>query len=195
MNPVIVVGLGNPGFEYEHTRHNIGFHVIDELSARLRVRLKKGRGNFVSGVHPMDRRSLVLVRPLTYVNNTGVAVAEVLELYDSTLQELVVVYDDVALPLGTIRVRPKGSHGGHNGIRSIIYQMNSHEFPRIRCGIRQAPTPSGSGPSQRALTNFVLAPFDDDEMEVVHRMVAKAADAAMEFAVSGISKTMNRFNT
>jgi peptidyl-tRNA hydrolase, PTH1 family len=186
----IVVGLGNPGTEYEATRHNVGFKVVDELAQRFRLRMKVGHGEYVDASRRITGTDLVLVKPLTYMNNSGTAVGEVLERYSARLEELIVVADDFALPLGTIRVRAQGSDGGHNGLSSIIYVLNSKEFARIRCGIRRDLMP----PKER-LAEFVLSPFEPEERVVVDAMVTRAADAVMEFASSGIARTMNRFNT
>jgi len=187
---IIVVGLGNPGYEYRGTRHNIGFSVIDELSARFKKKLQAGLGEYMLGSFHVDRKELLLVKPLMYMNNSGEAVVDVLERYPIPLENLIIVADDLALPLGKIRIRPKGSDGGHNGLYSIIYHLASSEFPRIRCGIMQ--------PEMRPkneMAGFVLSPFEPGEQEEVGKMVKRAADAVLEFAVSGIARTMNKFNT
>ncbi len=186
MDPVIVVGLGNPGSEYEGTRHNIGFEVVDELTRRFKTSLKSGRGEYLFA----SRREFVLVKPLTYMNNSGTAVVEALERFESSISSLIIVADDFALPLGTIRIRTKGSDGGHNGLASIIYQLNSNEFARVRCGIQKEVMP----PKHR-MAEFVLSPFEPEERDKVKEMVVQAADAAVECAVSGIARAMTRFNT
>lgn len=190
MDSIIVVGLGNPGTEYEGTRHNIGFEVVDELTRRFRVPMRAGRGEYLIATHQFTGKTLILAKPLTYMNNSGTAVADLLERFRALPQELIVVADDVALPLGAIRVRAKGSDGGHNGLWSIIYQLNSDEFARIRCGVRQEAMPS-----KDRMADFVLSPFGPRETTTVREMIGRAADAVLEFAVNGIHRTMNRFNT
>ncbi|MCZ6776202.1 MAG: aminoacyl-tRNA hydrolase [Ignavibacteria bacterium] len=185
----ILVGLGNPGFEYETTRHNVGFHVIDVLCNRLGKSLRPGKGEYLFASGQVSGRGILLVKPMTYMNNSGTAVGDVLLNYESSPDRLAVVFDDLALPLSTIRIRPKGSDGGHNGLRSIIYHLNTNAFPRIRCGIRQEMMP----PKNRVV-DFVLSPFDEGEKEAVNEMVERAADAATEFATLGIAPTMNKFN-
>lgn len=190
METFIVVGLGNPGFEYEETRHNVGFMVVEEVSTRLGCMWKPGKGEYLFAQSSVGGKKLILVKPLTYMNNSGSAVVEVLERFPMPIANVLAVVDDVALDLGRIRIRTKGSDGGHNGLRSIIYFLNSDEFPRIRCGIRGAAMPA-----KRGMADFVLSPFEHDEKEAVERMIARAADAVEECARSGIARAMNVYNT
>lgn len=189
MDPILVVGLGNPGTEYECTRHNVGFRVIDELARRLKTPWKPGKGEYSFASRSVGGKDVVLGKPLTYMNNSGLAVSDLLERYHVGLQDMIVVVDDFALPLGTIRVRAGGSDGGHNGLSSIIYSLNTDGFSRIRCGIGQEAMPP-----KENMAEFVLSPFESEEMDRVEKMVARAADAALEFVESGIGQTMNRFN-
>ena len=189
MDPILVVGLGNPGNEYDGTRHNIGFEVADELARRFRAAWKAGRGDYFVASSGIGGRHIVLAKPLTYMNNSGTAVVDMMEKFGSSLHEVMVIADDLALPLGTIRVRAKGSSGGHNGLVSIIYQLNTDEFARVRCGIRQEAMP----PKER-MAEFVLSPFEPGEKSIVNEMVGRAADAVLEFAACGISQAMNKFN-
>ena len=190
MDPIVIVGLGNPGFEYEETRHNVGFRVIDVLCARFKKRLKPGKGEYLFATAELGSTRVVLIKPLTMMNNSGLAVVEILEETRTPLQQLVVIVDDFALPLGTIRVRPKGSDGGHNGLYSIIYYLQSDAFARIRCGIRQEVMPRKS-----EMAAFVLSSFERHERTTVQEMVGRAADAALEIVQLGISRAMNTFNT
>lgn len=190
MDPIIVVGLGNPGSEYEPTRHNVGFKVVDELARRFRSHLRAGRGEYLFAVVSVPGKDIVLSKPLTYMNNSGVVVSELLERYKTGLDKLMIVADDFALPLGTIRVRGRGGDGGHNGLSSIIYQLNSNEFARIRCGIRSEMMP----PRER-MAEFVLSSFEPGEMKEVDEMIQRAADAVIEFGELGINQAMNKFNT
>ncbi|MDL1893299.1 aminoacyl-tRNA hydrolase [Sphingobacteriales bacterium CHB3] len=189
-NPVIVVGLGNPGFEYEDTRHNIGFMVVDEVSVRLGCMWKPGKGEYLFSQSTIEGKKIVLVKPLTYMNNSGSALIEVLERFPAPETNILAIVDDVAISLGIIRIRAKGSDGGHNGLRSLIYYLNSNEFPRIRCGIRNE-----NMPSKDKMADFVLSPFEKDERNEVEKMVRTASDAVEEFVRSGIERTMNLYNT
>jgi PTH1 family peptidyl-tRNA hydrolase len=190
VDPVLIVGLGNPGTEYAETRHNVGFMVLDELSAKLKAPFKAGKGNYLAALSHTGRRRVVLLKPLTYMNNSGMAVSEALEHFDVRLEEMAIICDDFALPLGVLRIRQKGSDGGHNGLYSIIYQLNSIEFTRIRCGIRKETMLLKS-----PMAEFVLSRFDPEEIKPVQAMVGRAAQAALEFAEHGIARTMNKFNS
>jgi PTH1 family peptidyl-tRNA hydrolase len=189
-NITVAVGLGNPGFEYEDTRHNVGFMVVDDLSVRLNCLWKPGKGEYLYTQAEIGDASIVLVKPLAYMNNSGLAVRDVLESWNVPISNLVVVLDDFALGLGTIRVRSIGSDGGHNGLRSIIYHLNTDGFARIRCGIRKETMPLKS-----EMAEFVLSTFDDDEKETAEKMTRNAADAVEEFVRSGIERTMTKYNT
>ncbi len=188
-SPITVVGLGNPGSEYMKTRHNIGFMVVETLSAQFKCVWRPGQGDYLISRAEMSGKSAVFVKPLTYMNNSGEAVRDVLERFLVPISNLIVVVDDFAFELGMIRVRSKGSDGGHNGLRSIIYELNTDEFARIRCGIKKPTMPGKS-----EMADFVLSPFDDDEREAVTEMVGTAAEAVKEFVRSGIGRTMTKFN-
>ncbi len=188
-SPITVVGLGNPGSEYMKTRHNIGFMVVETLSAQFKCVWRPGQGDYLISRAEMSGKSAVFVKPLTYMNNSGEAVRDVLERFLVPISNLIVVVDDFAFELGMIRVRSKGSDGGHNGLRSIIYELNTDEFTRIRCGIKKPTMPGKS-----EMADFVLSPFDDDEREAVTEMVGTAAEAVKEFVRSGIGRTMTKFN-
>ena len=187
MKSVLVAGLGNPGGAYAETRHNIGFMVLDRLSERLEVQFDRaGRVySLASGI--AGETEILLLRPLTYMNNSGRAVSDLLEARPLPFENVLVVVDDVALPLGTVRIRPGGSDGGHNGLVSVIEHLRSDQFPRLRCGI-------GEPPPLQSMEEFVLSPFDTSEKTVVREMIARAADAVMEFVSSGIAPAMNEFN-
>jgi PTH1 family peptidyl-tRNA hydrolase len=188
--PIIVVGLGNPGFEYDDTRHNVGFMVVDALSAKFNCLWYPGRGEFLVAQTRIGEKNVVLVKPLTYMNNSGRAVRDILEQYNVPLSQLLVVLDDFWFDVGMIRLRSKGSDGGHNGLSSIIYHLHSEDFARLRCGIRNEGMPAKS-----ELATYVLSPFEDDEKEKVEAMIATAAEAVIEFALYGIEQTMNKVNT
>lgn len=190
MDPTVIVGLGNPGFEYEDTRHNVGFKVADVISAKLKQPFKPGRGEYLIAVGKFEGRGIVIVKPLTMMNNSGLAVLDVFERFKASFDSLVVVVDDFALPLGTLRLRQKGSDGGHNGLASLIYLLGTNEFGRIRCGIKREVMPPKS-----EMAAFVLSPFEREEKPAVGDMVVRAADAALEIVRSGFPRAMNLFNT
>jgi len=188
MDNIIVVGLGNPGFEYEETRHNVGFMVVDEVSVRWNVLWRPGKGEYLFCTKVVEGKNVVLVKPLTYMNNSGEALLEVMERFPAPVRNIVAVVDDIELPLGTIRVRRRGSDGGHNGLRSLIYHLNTDEFPRIRCGIRKEVKPP-----KHALADFVLSPFDAEEKGVVEEMIKNAAGKVEEFVRSSNGSTQGHF--
>ena len=189
MGSTLVVGLGNPGPEYAGTRHNVGFMVADELSRRLNLRFTPGKGEFWFAVDGRGDERMLVVKPVTYMNRSGSAVVEALEQFCLSAAEVVVVVDDFALPLGTLRLRPGGSDGGHNGLASIIYSLQTDEFPRIRCGIRKEVMPP-----KELTADFVLSPFEPDERGAVEAMVGRAADAVQEIQRSGLERAMGIFN-
>jgi peptidyl-tRNA hydrolase, PTH1 family len=183
----LVVGLGNPGERYRRTRHNVGFMVVDALAARWGA----GRGHIEheAWVAEATHRGEVirLVKPHTFMNRSGVAVEQMLMAADEAPSSLVVVLDDAALPLGQIRVRPQGSHGGHNGLRSLLEVLGTDEFARVRVGIRK-----GEGPDD--LADYVLSEFPQEDVLVVQEMVGAAADAVECLVEEGTDAAMGRFN-
>jgi PTH1 family peptidyl-tRNA hydrolase len=189
VDPFIVVGLGNPGAEYDGTRHNVGFAVIDVLCTKLRAHLKPGKGEYWGGRGRIGEREILLAKPTTYMNNSGIAVEELLHATGSSVENLLIIADDFALPLGTLRVRARGSDGGHNGLASIIGQLGTMEFPRLRCGIGQQATPAG-----KEKADFVLSPFTAEELKAVDAMIVQAANIVCECVTGGIIRAMNRSN-
>jgi PTH1 family peptidyl-tRNA hydrolase len=186
---LLVVGLGNHGRAYRNTRHNVGFMVLDELCRRWSCSLREGRGEYYRGASDHGATTVVLIAPTTYMNNSGIAVREVAEEYLLTPEQVLVVADDFALPLGTLRLRRSGSDGGHNGLASIIYHLNSAAFPRLRCGIGSVEPFEGEDPA-----TFVLSPFAPEEAKSVAAMVQRAAEAVESFVHSGIDRTMTQYN-
>ena len=184
-----IVGLGNPGEKYRGTRHNIGFAVVDEIARRAGAGFETAPADaLVAKVRPAGGGPprLLLGKPMTFMNASGQAVGELLRYFKIEQSDLLVVVDDVQLPLARLRARVRGSAGGHNGLKSIIEHLGQ-EFSRLRVGV-------GRGTTERDLSDHVLARFDRDEEAEVERMTARAADAAEMFIASGIEAVMNEFN-
>jgi len=180
-----IVGLGNPGPKYRGTRHNVGFAVLDELSARRRVVFDSSPVEaLVAKVH--GESPMLLVKPMTFMNLSGEAVGGLLRYYKIDAGDLLVIVDEAQLPLGKLRARARGSAGGHNGLKSMIAHLGE-DFPRLRIGV-------GRGDGQRDLADHVLARFDRTEAAEVERMTLRAADASEMFITSGIAAVMNGFN-
>jgi PTH1 family peptidyl-tRNA hydrolase len=184
----IIVGLGNPGSQYEETRHNIGYKVLDELSKRLQIPLSKQKFKSIYGISTIDGEQILLVKPLTYMNLSGEAVAALARYFKASGDELVVIYDDLDLPVGKLRLRSKGSAGGHNGMKSIIAHLGTENFNRIRVGIGR-PEPGISVP------DHVLKPFLADEREEVRGAIQRSSDACEEWLSKPFIQVMNHFNS
>lgn len=185
----LIVGLGNPGREYRDTRHNVGFLVVDEIARRHQLALAMAPSQvpetFVAkrfGAEP-----LLVAKPLTFMNRSGDAVAALTRYYDIGAADLIVVVDEAALPFGRLRARPRGSAGGHNGLKSIVERLGTTEFARLRLGV-------GRGDPQRDLADHVLSTFEPGERAELEGFIARAADAAEMFAVAGIEQVMNAYN-
>jgi PTH1 family peptidyl-tRNA hydrolase len=179
-----IVGLGNPGTEYAGTRHNVGFDVVDELARRWSVRLRKWKTTADLAV--VTDREVLLVEPRTFMNESGLAVSAVMAFYKIQPADVLVVVDEVQLPLGKLRLRWSGSAGGHNGLKSVIAHVGN-EFPRLRIGVER-------GHPESVLRNHVLSKFPPSERDVVERAVGRAADAVETFVSDGLQTAMNRFN-
>jgi PTH1 family peptidyl-tRNA hydrolase len=186
----LIVGLGNPGSEYAQTRHNTGFLVVDTLAASSGVTFRPGKGEYWLAHCSFHHAEVVLLKPVTSMNNSGVALLEFLERQEVSLQNMLVVCDDFQLPLGTIRLRPNGADGGHKGLSSIIYHLQTDQFARLRCGIASAAMPV----EKSQMKNFVLEQFPESELLCVKTMVERARDACISYIGNGIDQTMNMFN-
>ncbi|GAX88664.1 aminoacyl-tRNA hydrolase [Effusibacillus lacus] len=183
----IVIGLGNPGREYETTRHNVGFMVIDKLSDSLGIEVRKSKFQALYGEGMHKGEKVVLVKPMTYMNLSGHSVRQVLDWYKPEPEEWAVVYDDMDLPLGTVRLRVKGSAGGHNGIKSIISTLGSQEFLRVRIGIDRPDV----GVS---VVDHVLSPFRKEQRPALEDAVLKSASALRTFIEETFQAAMNKHN-
>lgn len=181
----LVVGLGNPGPKYRDTRHNVGFWVVDELATRWQLAStwrQKDDAMFVR-----QPGGTALVKPLTFMNLSGFAVSKFRQFYQVEPPHLLVIVDDVALPLGRLRARVRGSAGGHNGLKSVIEQLGTDEFPRLRIGV-------GRGDGRRDLADHVTSKFDPAERDIIQAATLRAADATELFISEGIERVMNTFN-
>ena len=179
-----IVGLGNPGPEYSGTRHNVGFDVVDELARRWSVTLRKWKTT--ANLVVVKDRDVLLVEPKTFMNDSGLAVSAVMAFYKIQPADVLVIVDEIQLPLGRLRLRRSGSAGGHNGLKSVIAHVGQ-EFPRLRIGVER-------GQPESALRHHVLSKFPPKEHKVVERAVSRAADAVETFVSDGLQVAMNRFN-
>lgn len=185
----MIVGLGNIGKEFEATRHNVGFMVVDNLASKFKKSFLPGRGDYYFARFSVAGEEVYLLKPTTYMNNSGIAVKDAMERFEVNVFDMLVAYDDFALPLGKLRIRKKGGAGGHNGVASIIYHLGDNNFPRLRCGIGNDQVKPGAD-----MVNFVLSPFNPEEIPVVERMIKVAADAAIKFLTEGTEAAMNQYN-
>jgi PTH1 family peptidyl-tRNA hydrolase len=183
----LIVGLGNPGAKYRDTRHNIGFAVVDELARRAGVPFASAPVEaLIARIRGGDAGPVLLAKPMTFMNASGEAVGGLARYFKIAQADLLVVVDEVQLPLGKLRARARGSAGGHNGLKSLIGHLGD-DFPRLRIGV-------GRGDMRRDLADHVLARFEADEAAEVERMTARAADASEMFITSGIEAVMNAYN-
>ncbi|MCK9419704.1 MAG: aminoacyl-tRNA hydrolase [Nitrospirae bacterium] len=183
----IIVGLGNPGRTYERTRHNAGFMAVDELASILQGACTQEKHHALIGKARLDSEELVLVKPQTYMNDSGQSVAAILRDSYRTASDLIVLHDDLDLPLGSVRVKIGGGHGGHNGLRSIIEYLGSPEFIRVRIGINRPTLNMDSA-------DYVLSPFLAEERPAVSEAIAKAAEAVRRIVVEGPTRAMDVVN-
>ena len=183
----LIAGLGNPGDRYRGTRHNVGFAVIDGLAARHGLAFETGPAEALQGKWRVDGDVVLLAKPLTFMNVSGQAVSAMCRYYRIEVPDLLVVCDDVNLPLGRLRARASGSEGGHNGLRSIADGLGTTEYARLRIGV-------GRGDARRDLADHVLARFEPDEQAEIDIAVARSIDAVETWVKSGIGPVMNAFN-
>jgi len=186
-NGWLIVGLGNPGKEYEQTRHNLGFLLIDKFAEQLNVQVRRDECRSLIGQTIIGDARVELAKPQTYMNLSGEAVSCLLKKPERSVERLIVVSDDLALPFGTIRIRPRGSHGGQNGLRSIIDCLKTNEFTRLRIGIQPEHPISNA-------RNFVLEKFSKSEFETVEKVLERSAEAIRTIVSNGTENAMSRFN-
>ncbi len=183
----VIVGLGNPGAQYAHTRHNVGFMCVDRVSRLHNIPFSDRRQLAAMGTGCIEGQEVVLAKPRTFMNRSGEAVRYLLQRFSAKPSDLVVIYDDMDLPLGKIRIRPKGSSGGHRGVESIIGATGTQDFARIRVGVGRPLGTEGA-------VNHVLARFSREEEPVVQEAIDRVAEAVRVLLKDGIEAAMNRFN-
>lgn len=183
----LIVGLGNPGDKYTFTRHNAGFLAIDYISQKHNIEIKKLKHKAMIGEGIISGKKVVLAKPQTFMNLSGESIRELVSWYKVEQKNIIVIYDDVSMPVGSLRIREKGSAGGHNGIKSIILNLNSDEFPRFKLGINEKP-------SEYNLADYVLGKFTSTEQKVMFDTFEKANLAVEEFITNGIQSAMNKYN-
>jgi peptidyl-tRNA hydrolase, PTH1 family len=184
---ILIAGLGNPGKEYSSSRHNVGFIVVDEIAKRLGISLKKKRFGSLLAEVLLEEQQLMLLKPQTYMNLSGDAVSEAVEFFKIPLKNVIVVHDEIDLPLGSIKIKTKGGSAGHKGVQSIISCLGDGSFVRVRMGI-------GKPIQKSEVVGHVLSGFEKEEKKIMENMVARAADAILEITLRGLESTMNKFN-
>jgi len=183
----LIVGLGNPGLAYRHNRHNVGFMVADALAEKLEIPLKRVKFKAQIGNGKLEGIPIIIAKPLTFMNNSGEAVAPLVRYIKVPLERLLVIHDDMDLPLGTLRMRPSGGSAGHNGMLSIFDKLGTNAIPRLRVGI-------GRPPGRMDPADYVLQDFPKSDEELLKMVIAKACEAALAFIITGLEKAMNTYN-
>ena len=183
----LIVGLGNPGLAYRHNRHNIGFMVADALAQKLEIPLKRVKFKAQIGNGKVEGIPVIIAKPLTYMNNSGEAVAPLVHYFKVPLERLLVIHDDMDLPLGTLRMRPSGGSAGHNSMLSIFDKLGTNAIPRLRVGI-------GRPPGRMDPADYVLQDFPKSEEELLNMVIAQACEAVLAFITTGLEKAMNTYN-
>lgn len=184
----LIVGLGNPGDNYARTRHNVGFRTVDVLAGKLGVKIDRAKFRSLYAQANWEGVKLVLLKPQTFMNASGLSVMDAANFYKLPPERIIVLFDDISLAPGRLRVRPDGSAGGHNGIKSIIGCLNSQSFPRVKVGVGQKPHPDYD------LASWVLSSFSKDEEKALGPAIGHAADAALEIVKNGTYAAADKFN-
>ena len=184
---IVIAGLGNPGSKYSGTRHNVGFNVIDKLAESNDIKVNKLKFKALTGEGFIGSEKVLLLKPSTYMNNSGQSIREVMDFYKLPPENLMVIVDDIDIEFASIRLRKRGSAGSHNGLKSIIYHIQVDDFPRLKIGI-------GKKPSYFDLADFVLSKFNQEERKLIDKSIEKASEAVEEFVKNGIEQAMNEYN-
>ncbi|MDM0621000.1 aminoacyl-tRNA hydrolase [Clostridium perfringens] len=182
---ILIVGLGNPGKQYEQTRHNIGFDVIDYMANKYNIDVNREKFKGICGEGFIENKKIILLKPLTYMNLSGESIRELANFYKLEDDEIIVVYDDISLDIGRLRIREKGSAGGHNGIKSIIQNLGGDKFPRVKVGV---------GQPKDNLVNHVLGKFSKEDREHIEKVIPVVSDAIVEIVKNDAKESMNKFN-
>ena len=184
----LIVGLGNPGKDYEKTRHNCGFRVLDELGQMLNCKIDKAKFQGLYGQVSYNGKKIYLLKPMTYMNLSGKSVLQLSAYFNIPPQHIVVIFDDISLPIGKLRVRADGSAGGHNGIKSIVSELGSQDFPRVKVGVGAKAHP------EQDLAEWVLSTFTKDEEKALSVVFKRSADAALCIIDQNVTTAANNFN-
>ena len=182
---ILIVGLGNPGKQYEKTRHNIGFDVIDYMANKYNIDVNREKFKGICGEGFIENKKVILLKPLTYMNLSGESIRESVNFYKLEDDEIIVVYDDISLDIGSLRIRENGSAGGHNGIKSIIQNLGGDKFPRVKVGV---------GQPKDNLVNHVLGKFSKEDREHIEKVIPVVSDAIVEIVKNDAKESMNKFN-
>lgn len=183
----LIVGLGNPGEEYTRTRHNMGFEVIDKLAEKYNIKVSKHKFDGLYGKGEIEGEKVVLLKPQTYMNLSGNAVGQFVSFFKVDQDEIIVIYDDIDIPTGTIKIRKQGSAGSHNGMKSVINELATEKFPRIRIG-------TGTTEKIYDLVDYVLEKIKEDEYKKLEESVDMAQEAIIQILQNGIDNAMNKYN-
>lgn len=183
----LIVGLGNPEEEYSKTRHNMGFNVVNKLSNKYGIEVNKKKFDGLCGDGIIEGEKVILLKPQTYMNLSGKSIVQVVNFYKTPLENIIVIYDDIDIEQGLIRIRKKGSSGSHNGMKSVIAELGSEEFARVRVGI-------GKPKYEGDMINYVIGAVPEEEQKELEKGVEKAKEAIVEILKSGIDIAMNKFN-
>ena len=183
----LIVGLGNPEEDYSKTRHNMGFNTINKISEEYKIAVDKRKFKALYGTGEIEGKKVILLKPQTYMNLSGESVQEIMHYYKIPVEELIVIYDDMDVKIGAIKIRKKGGPGTHNGMKSVVNNINSQEFARVRVGI-------GSPENKTDLISYVIGAIPQEEIEILDKATTKAKDAVVEIVKNGLDKAINIFN-
>ena len=183
----LIIGLGNPENEYKNTRHNMGFNTINILAEKYNIQLNKNKFDAICGDGIIEGKKVVLVKPQTFMNLNGRSVVQFVNFYKTELENVLVIYDDMDVEVGKIKLRKKGGSGSHNGMKSVVAELNSQDFPRIRVGI-------GKPEFDHDIINYVIGSIPEEEKQLLEQSAKKASETVVEFLKNGIDSAMNKFN-